>query len=203
MYIFYIYVYNSNEIEFYMFLRRIVVKLTIKLINNLLFGLLILLFLGSLYSLINNRENKSYVPSIFGYKMMTVLSGSMDPGIKAGDVIFAKSIDADSVKIGDVITYKTENNDLITHRVTNVKIENKNVYFVTKGDSNNVEDSKPVPYSNVVGILAFRIPYGGWVLEFVNSKVGIVLFIFIPIFILIFGEVKTILSELKKQSAAE
>ncbi|MCM0649308.1 signal peptidase I [Clostridium swellfunianum] len=178
-------------------------KLTIKLINNLLFGLLILLFLGSLYSLINNRENKSYVPSIFGYKMMTVLSGSMDPGIKAGDVIFAKSIDADSVKIGDVITYKTENNDLITHRVTNVKIENKNVYFVTKGDSNNVEDSKPVPYSNVVGILAFRIPYGGWVLEFVNSKVGIVLFIFIPIFILIFGEVKTILSELKKQSAAE
>lgn len=203
MYIFYIYVYNSNEIESYIFLRRIVVKLTIKLINNLLFGLLILLFLGALYSLMNNRENKSYVPSIFEYKMMTVLSGSMDPGIKAGDVIFAKSIDADSVKIGDVITYKTENNDLITHRVTNVKIENKNIYFITKGDSNNVEDSKPVPYSNVVGILAFRIPYGGWVLEFVNSKVGIILFILIPIFILIFGEIKTILSELKKQSAAE
>jgi signal peptidase I len=170
-------------------------KLTIKLIENILFGGLILIFLCSIYI--------SLTPSMFGYKVMTVLSGSMEPDIKPGDVIIDKGINPVLVKIGDVITYKAANNILITHRVLDIEEKSGQVFFKTKGDANNVEDEKLVSEEDLVGTLVLRIPYVGYALRFVNSRFGLALFILIPIFILLIDQIITILSELKKVKTAK
>jgi signal peptidase I len=175
--------------------RGIVMKLTIKLIQNILFGGLILVFLCSIYF--------SLTPSMFGYKIMTVLSGSMEPDIKPGDVVIDKDVSPRLVKVGDVITYKTTNNILITHRVLDIEEKSGQVVFKTKGDANNVEDEKLVSEEDLVGTLVLRIPYVGYALHFVNSRFGLALFILIPIFILLTDQVITILSELKKVKTAK
>ena len=81
--------------------------------------------------------------SFFGYQMFTVISGSMQPTIKVGDIILIKK--QDNYFVNDIVTYKSDNN-YITHRV--VEINDLNV--VTKGDYNNALDD-PIHVSNVVG----------------------------------------------------
>jgi signal peptidase I len=170
-------------------------KIAAKSIKNILFAGLILVLLSSIYFLIT--------PSMHGYKVMTVLSGSMEPQIKAGDVIIDKRIDPKSVKIGDVITYSAANNILITHRVINIQEKSGQLLFKTKGDANNVEDEKLVSQGDLVGTVVLRIPYGGYALRFLNSRLGLVLFILIPVFLLLTDQIKTILSELYKVKTAK
>ena len=54
--------------------------------------------------------------NVFGYTYFVVSTGSMSGTIEVNDIIFVK-ID-DDVKINDVITYKNENGDIITHRLS-------------------------------------------------------------------------------------
>ena len=84
---------------------------------------------------------KPYV-DIFGYTFFSVATGSMQPTLDINDIIIVKI--TEDVKVGDIITYREEN-DFITHRV----ISNNKDTFVTKGDYNNTEDN-PIDTSKIV-----------------------------------------------------
>jgi signal peptidase len=118
-------------------------------------------------------------------------------------VIIDKRIDPKSIKIGDVITYNAANNILITHRVIDIQEKNGQLLFKTKGDANNVEDEKLVSQGELVGTVVLRIPYAGYALYFLNSRLGLILFILIPAFLLLTDQIKTILSELNKVKTAK
>src|SRR5690606_41037002 len=80
-------------------------------------------------------------PEIFGYQLKTVLSGSMEPGIKTGSIIAVKpGGDMTRFKQDDVITFMEEDGKLITHRITEVIASGDSVMYRTKGDNNNAED---------------------------------------------------------------
>lgn len=81
--------------------------------------------------------------SFFGYQMFTVVSGSMQPTIKVGDIILIKK--QDNYFVNDIVTYKNDD-DYITHRIVGVNELN----VVTKGDYNNALDD-PIRVSDVVG----------------------------------------------------
>lgn len=108
---------------------------------------------------------------IIGYRVFTVISGSMEPTYSVGDLIYVKDEKPQNIKVGDPITFVL-NEDLVvaTHRV--VRIDAENQHFYTKGDANEIEDSSPVHFNNVVGVPVFSIPYLGYVSDYIQNPPG-------------------------------
>jgi signal peptidase len=172
-------------------------KFVIKFLKKGLF--IILVLLSSLYitTSINSFLSKDKIPSVFGYLPMTVLTGSMLPYINPGDMIIDKKINYLSVNLGDVITYSNGEAMLITHRVVDIVNEGEVTKYKTKGDANNSEDSKLVSQEQIVGKYVFKIPYAGYISHFARSIYGYIILILIPAFLLVWDQVKAILSEIK------
>ncbi|MDX8360801.1 signal peptidase I SipW [Cytobacillus sp. IB215316] len=121
-------------------------------------------------------------PTIFGYQVKTVLSGSMEPSIKAGSIIAVKpGGDMTRFNKGDVITYMRDENVLITHRVIDVRNENGDVFYTTKGDNNATPDTNEVWSKQVVAEYdGFTIPYMGYIANYSKSKVGSATLLLVP-----------------------
>ena len=162
--------------------------------------ILILLAILSIYSMVQSRNNSGQVTSILGYKPMSVLSGSMSPLLEAGDMIVVKQVNAEEIKINDVITYRISYDTLVTHRVVDIVSQDRKLYFKTKGDANNVEDSQLISQEQLMGRLSFNIPNGGHITSFIKSPQGFILIILFPIILLIGGEVKNLKSGITKDS---
>lgn len=108
---------------------------------------------------------------LVGLQVFNVISGSMEPTYSVGDLLYVKSVDPDSVKVGDPITFVL-NEDLVvaTHRV--VAIDGENRQFTTKGDANETEDAAPVHFNNLIGVPVFAIPLLGYVSAYIQSPPG-------------------------------
>ena len=107
-----------------------------------------------------------WLPSIFGYKPLIVLSKSMEPTYKEGTVIYYHQVPKDEIKIGDIITFKGNKNELISHRVKSME----NDLFITKGDANEVNDANKVKYEDIYGKnIDIMIIYIGYFIKFVNN----------------------------------
>ncbi|MFA4999677.1 MAG: signal peptidase I [Parcubacteria group bacterium] len=133
-------------------------------------------------------------------KALVVQTGSMEPAIKTGSVVFVSPTDV--YKEGDVITFKRAGSSLdapVTHRIVGVKAEEGEYVFITKGDANNVEDIAEVRQSEVLGKVIFNIPYVGWVLDFAKKPLGFATFIGIPAVFVISDETRKIIKEIKKK----
>lgn len=118
--------------------------------------------------------------TLFGYQMKSVLSGSMEPDIKTGSIVFVKTGgDMQRFIEGDVITFEADENILVTHRITNV--ENNGEQYVTKGDANSSVDVDPVLAENIIGVYTgVTIPYVGYAMSFANSKEGALFILILP-----------------------
>lgn len=107
-----------------------------------------------------------------GLQVFNVISGSMEPSYSIGDLIYVKTVDPDSVKVGDPITFVL-NEELVvaTHRV--VAVDSENRQFTTKGDANKTEDAAPVHFNNLIGVPVFAIPLLGYVSAYIQSPPGL------------------------------
>lgn len=108
---------------------------------------------------------------LVGLQVYHVISPSMEPTYSVGDLLYVKTVDPDSVKVGDPITFVL-NEDLVvaTHRV--VAVDGDNRQFTTKGDANEHEDAAPVHFNNLVGVPVFAIPLLGYVSAYIQSPPG-------------------------------
>ena len=70
-------------------------------------------------------------PMVVGYKPVVVLSGSMEPTYPVGSLIYYKAASFEDIKENDAITFRVDDDTLVTHRVI-VKNEISQT-FVTKG----------------------------------------------------------------------
>ena len=98
------------------------------------------------------------VPRLLGYEIYNVTSGSMEPALPVGSVIYVQRVAPEAVKEGEIIAYYVDGT-VITHRV----VENRFVEgeFVTKGDANDMEDISNTHYSDLVGVVKYHIPVLG------------------------------------------
>ena len=121
---------------------------------------------------------------VMGYQCFTVISGSMEPKYSVGDLIYVKKVDANTIKVGDDITFIL-NEDLVvaTHRVVRIDAENQRLY--TKGLANEIEDSDPVHFNNVIGVPQFSIPKLGYVSDFVQNPPGMYITIGVGIILIL------------------
>lgn len=120
------------------------------------------------------------LPMVIGAKPVVVLSGSMRPTFEVGTIIYYKHVPQQEIAKDDIITYQM-GDELVTHRVARIQ----NSEYVTKGDANNVEDGKTVPYSAVQGkVGGLAIPFLGYGVQYINSN----MWIFIVIVVILLSE---------------
>lgn len=157
-------------------------------ISNIITGVLVVVLVITMVFAISSKRAGG-APRIFGYELMTVLSGSMEPSIRTGSIIAVlPAADPTRYKAGDVITYRSpeDKNILITHRILEVQRAGAGVRYVTKGDNNDGQDPKPVPAVNIVGQYSgFTVPLLGYVVSFARSKTGILIMLIGPGLLLI------------------
>ena len=101
------------------------------------------------------------VAGIFRHKMIAIASNSMKPTFYRGDAIIYEKVSAKEINIGDVLVFNRDGK-IITHRVVKIYKNNKEIAFVTKGDSNNSEDSGLVYSKDVLGRGEKIIKYIGY-----------------------------------------
>ena len=130
--------------------------------------------------IVKSYTSPDKVPDFFGYKPFIVLSGSMEPSIMTGDMVFVKEPDPDSLKVGDVIAYKS-GSAVVTHRIVEVKSENGETRYVTQGDANNAADQGMVKPADVEGIYQRRVAGAGNLAMFMQTTTGMILFVVCPL----------------------
>lgn len=109
------------------------------------------------------------VPKLMGYEIYNVISGSMEPEIPVGSVIYVAAAAPEEISGDDIIAFWS-GDSVVTHRV----MENRLVEgeFVTKGDANEAEDMNTVPYENLIGRVTYHIPMLGDLMVIVTGTVG-------------------------------
>ncbi|MGX6442455.1 signal peptidase I SipW [Neobacillus sp. K501] len=152
-----------------------------KVASNIITIILAALLIFMLFIVISSKAAGGE-PQVFGYQLKTVLSGSMEPGIKTGSIIAVKLAgETDKLKKGDVITFKMDEQNLATHRIIEVVKSGDQVMYRTKGDNNKTADLDPVLSQNVVAeYKGFTIPYLGYFMNFAQSKNGNLLLLVLP-----------------------
>jgi signal peptidase len=128
----------------------------------------------------------------FGHPVMTVLSGSMTPVIRTGDLIIDNPVtpaQASSLHPGQIISVRESpgSQRIISHRIVAVKVAHGTVSYVTKGDANNAPDGTPRPASDVVGVFRFAVPRGGYVLAALHRPLVLGLLLASPLLLLLAG----------------
>lgn len=112
------------------------------------------------------------VPRFFGYHIYSVVSGSMEPAIPTGSLVYIKEAEPEEIAEGDVIAFygAADAASIITHRV----LENRVVMgeFITKGDANQTPDMNPVPYVRLIGKVERSIPGAGKIAAIFTSAQG-------------------------------
>jgi signal peptidase I len=133
------------------------------------------------------------------FDVLVVETGSMEPAIKTGSIVFVSPVDLYTEE--DIITFQRSASKLgapITHRIVGVEVVSGEYVYTTKGDANDFSDTARVLQKEVLGKVRFHMPYIGWVLGAAKTQLGFIILVIIPALLVVFDEVRRILREIKK-----
>ena len=158
---------------------------------KILYGLLIVCFVIIILLLVI-----SVLPVTGNFKILTVLSGSMEPTIHTGGIIAIKSMP--TYQVDEIITFSRDNKTKIpvTHRIVDIKFENSKPIYITKGDANNNSDGQEIQINEIWGKMIFTLPYLGYAVNFTKQPIGFMLIVVIPSVIIIYDEIQKIKNEI-------
>lgn len=133
--------------------------------------------------------NEDEAPDFAGVVPLIVLTDSMYPDIKRGDLIFSSVVDEGEIAVGDVISFYSPDEDfqtIWTHQVVEiVEIEGK-TYYRTKGINNPTEDRLAIPADKVVGkYTGVRLAGLGNVAMFMQTLPGLIVCVVLPIILFV------------------
>lgn len=142
---------------------------------------------------------------LLGYRVFTVLSGSMEPIYSPGDLIYVKEVDPRTVQKGDVITFvMNEQLAVATHQVIDIRDGEGGVrYFQTKGTANETPDMDPVHENNLIGVPQFSIPLLGYVSNFVQTPPGLYITIAVGVALIALVFLPDMIGRKKKEPTEE
>ena len=102
------------------------------------------------------------IPKLWGVDTYVVTSGSMEPTISKGSIVFVNTRDR-TPEVGEVMTFRVSEDPssmVVTHRVYEV---NENGDCITKGDANDAVDLNTITPSQVIGIDIWTIRLLGYI----------------------------------------
>lgn len=173
-----------------------VLNVTARVLGIALCVLLALVLVLNCVLIVSSAVNPDKVPSVGNLSPLIVLTESMEPQIKAGDLILCKHVSqsqATQLTVGTVISFydpEPTSSAVVTHQIIEVQTDEQgNVWYVTKGVNNNIRDRLPVSADNVIGVYTgVRFAFIGSIVMFAQTPVGLIVFIAVPVvaFALIF-----------------
>jgi len=87
--------------------------------------------------------------------LMVVTTGSMQPTLNPGDLIYVKGVAYSDLRVDDVITFKPPaeyiSGTLITHRIVEISYDSNEIQVKTKGDNNPSVDPWTVKSGDIIG----------------------------------------------------
>lgn len=140
---------------------------------------------------------------IIGLQPYSVLSGSMEPELHVGALVYVKECEPEDVKPGDTITFVlNEDLDIATHKVDSIDTENK--AFYTYGIANKDENGDYIMdggthFNNLIGKPVFSIPYLGYISAWVMSPPGSYIAIGGLVLLFIIAFIPDIISKVSKK----
>ena len=158
------------------------------IVGTVLCIILIPILLINITLIAKSYINKDEVPSIGGTFPLIVLTDSMYPDIKSGDLIICNTAEAEDIKVNDVISFfdpAGNGTSIVTHRVIEIVEDDGEIFFRTRGDNNNTEDKELVPAENLVGVYKMRIAGAGHIAMFMQSTAGLIICVVLPIILLV------------------
>lgn len=158
-----------------------------KVILGKLLNITVYIFAAACLAILFGTFTAKFNGSLVGYRSFIVLSGSMSPTFEAGSFIIVKNEKPENINSGDIITFKVNENTVLTHRVVEIVKDGNNTSFITKGDANNSYDKKPVIQEQILGVAVLWINGVGAFLVALQQHGGLILIItllFLMIFII-------------------
>ncbi len=152
-------------------------------IGGVLCALLLVILACNLTIIIKGTLNPDRPPTVFGVAPMVVLSGSMsgsaEDHIEVGDLIFCTRPDVEALREGDIVSFM-DDRIVVTHRIVKIEEQGGQKLYTTKGDANNAEDP-PISADQIIGKYVGRIPRLGDFAIFLQTPLGMAVFIGIPV----------------------
>ena len=178
----------------------------LKIVENIFYTLMILLVILILLVVIMQRVTNNTI-TIGGLRIFLVETGSMIPVYNIGDVLLAKEIRGDDIKVGDDLVYLGEKGSfagrIVTHRTISIeKKEEGNYKIITKGVANNSADPE-IDQTQVYGKVICNLKILGWIAKLVRNVYTIYIILLIPVVLLIVRNVKNVINMNKEESDLE
>lgn len=151
-----------------------------------------------LFVIIQRVTNNS---SIFGYRMFTVATGSMEPVYNVNDVILVRDTDPSTLKVGDDIAY-LGNRDavkglVVTHRIIRIEtLDDNKVHYTLKGVNNKYEDPS-ITEDQILGKVLGKVYVVNFINHVVKNIYGFFFLVFCPLVLVIFLEIADTIIEAK------
>ncbi len=130
--------------------------------------IVLLVIISYLIVIINITKENNQVPFLFNHSLQYVQTGSMDPTLPVGSIIFCRKYDpkVDTIRVGyhgtslegDIITFYDASRTIVTHRAVQKFTSSTGILcFETKGDNNSSIDPNPIPYTDVISVFIAKV----------------------------------------------
>lgn len=136
-------------------------------IQKIFLIIIIFILLFTLYSKFILKEE---LIKLYNTAILVVLTGSMEPTIKSGEMIIIK--EQTDYNVDDIVTYKEDRNFFVTHRIIN-KYEDK---YETKGDNNNLID-EPIDKDQIEGKVIYHSKVCGFFILYLLKPITLIVII--------------------------
>ncbi len=167
-----------------------------KIFSRIMTGLSALVFVfGLVIFICVLNASAGEVPSVFGFSVLQVSSGSMEPEYMTGSVVVVKATDPAELKKGDVISFYSTDATIAgkvnTHRIIDIEysLGGGEPIFTTQGDANDYPDSSKVWGNTVIGKVVYDLgTVSGSVISVFKNPNVIFFVIVLPLIFITFGE---------------
>lgn len=124
--------------------------------------------------------------TLIGLRSLVVVSGSMEPLLRPGDLVVDRMIAPSELRIGDVVTFRDPTNPaaLVTHRVRGVQIKGETYAVTTKGDASNALQHWTIPANGRLGRVLLRVPAIGRPIFWGRTRFGVASLLVVPAMLL-------------------
>ena len=163
--------------------------------------ILVPIFVINLTLIIKGSINRDVPPDVFGVAPLAVVSPSMN-GVREdcfdeGALIFVKMLSEEEkqeLEVGDIVTFRAADGAFVTHRIISMTKNDAGVIeeVRTQGDANLVTDGD-TEIANVLGICTGSVAGLGDFAMFLQTPVGILVFVGVPVLIFIAYDVTRIM----------
>ena len=170
----------------------------VKSILKAMLSLLIVLLVSVIF--IQRVSNNNL--TVFGYRIFTIVTESMVPKYKVGDMILSRETDINSLNIGEEVVYMGASGDfkdkIVTHQIIKIDETKGEKYFHTKGLANSVEDPI-VTSSQIMGRVVYKFKILSMLSKLINNMYGFYFIVFVPFVVLLFFEIMDVIHAKEKK----